>query len=92
MEPNPTVFLLRPNMAPQLVAKLANRLPAPETLVSFLMSVLPWISVAHEIAVVIPLAKGKFQDTEHDDVVLRLWCDFRRLDVPSSRGFPSPSH
>ena len=44
--------------------------------------------VACEIAVVVPLVKGKPRDTEYDDVDLRLWCCFRRFDIPSD-GDPS---
>ena len=68
------------------MARLASRLPAPEALVSFLVLVLPWTSVACEIAVVVPLVKGKFRDTGYDDVVLRRWCCFRRFDIPSNGG------
>ena len=35
-----------------------------------------------------PLVKGKVRDTEYDDVVLRLWCCFKRFDIPSD-GDPS---
>lgn len=44
--------------------------------------------VACEIAVVVPLVKGKPRDTEYVDVDLRLWCCFRRFDIPSD-GDPS---
>jgi len=47
------------------------------------MSVLPWALVACETAVVVPLVTGKVRATEYDDIVLRLWCCLRRLDIPS---------
>jgi len=88
IESNTTAFLLRPNATPQLVAKLASRLPAPEVLISFLMSVLPWTLVACEIAVVVPPVKGNPRDAGYDDVDLRLWCCLRMFDIPSD-GDPS---
>lgn len=47
------------------------------------------MSAACEIAVVVPLVKGKPRDIEYDDVDLRLWCCFRRLDIPSDDGYSS---
>lgn len=53
------------------------------------MPVLPWALVACEIAVVVPPVKGKVRDAEYDDDVLRLWCCFRRFDIPSDPGVSS---